>query len=333
MWSGGFRRCSGRFPTVSGDSIIQVVLGGMHVINSAKADMRSDEMWSASRLMANYIPPDVLLGHTNFGSDFDIWTLGCVAAELSLRHRLFQGPPEASSSETASCPWQPRTNFPTSTPILDAQLLLVPASSPTLEWIASAPLFHEHYGGDQAKDFLERQPPTLPLTSLRGCPTCLEDFVLKLLRFQPSERLSAASAIQHLFLNPTPVLPRPVSMTMGKNGMGTINIRILTIDGAHGSPPPPQNTISALNRISSEPGLLKIPCGPWHLGQAQAWARAQGFPGPVPGPDRKPWARAQARARPKCHGPHSIFSRPASERIPFRAAMVLMGSGRMPWVP
>jgi len=50
----------------------------------------------------------------------------------------------------------------------------------------------------------------------------LEDFVLKLLRFQPSERRSAASAIQHLFLNPWPDLSRPVSMTMGKIGMGTI---------------------------------------------------------------------------------------------------------------
>ena len=63
---------------MSGDSIIQVVLGGMHVINFAKADMRSAEMWIANRLMVNYIPPDVLLGYKDFGSDFDIWTLGCV---------------------------------------------------------------------------------------------------------------------------------------------------------------------------------------------------------------------------------------------------------------
>jgi len=55
-----------------------------------------------------------------------------------------------------------------------------------------------------------------------------------------------------------------------KNCMDTVNMHIFTIDGARGMIPLPQNTISALNRISSEPGLLKIPCGPWHLGQMEA---------------------------------------------------------------
>ena len=60
-------------------------------INFAEADLRSSDMWQ-TRLIVNYLPPDMLLGWTIFGSDFDIWTLGCVAAELFLRHRLFQGP-------------------------------------------------------------------------------------------------------------------------------------------------------------------------------------------------------------------------------------------------
>ena len=115
--------------------------------------------------------------------------------------------------------------------------------------------------------------------------------------------------------------------------MGTINGHIFNIDGAHGILPPPQNTMSALNGISSEPGLLKIPCGPWHLGRAQAWAWAQGCrAGPGTGPGQ-PWARAQAWARPECHGPHGTFRRPVSELIPFRAAMVFLGGGRMSWAP
>ena len=66
-----------------------------------------------------------------------------------------------------------------------------------------------------------------------------------------------------------------------KNGMGTINTNIFDIDGAHGMFLLPRNTKSALNRISSEPGLLKIPCGPWHLGRA--WAG--------PGPGQGCWGR------------------------------------------
>ena len=54
--------------------------------------------------------------------------------------------------------------------------------------------------------------------------------------------------------------------------MGTINILSFIIDGGHGMLPLPKKTVSALNGISSEPGLLKIPCGPWHLGRAKAWA-------------------------------------------------------------
>ena len=118
-----------------------------------------------------------------------------------------------------------------------------------------------------------------------------------------------------------------------KNDMGTMNTHILTIDCAHDILPPPQKTMAALNGISSETGLRKVPCSPWHLGRAQAWARAQGCPGPVPRPARQPLAQAQAWARPKCHGPHGTFRRPVSELIPFRADMVFRGGGRMPWAP
>jgi len=83
-----------------------------------------------------------------------------------------------------------------------------------------------------------------------------------------------------------------------KNGMCTINIHFFIIDGALGMLPLPQNTISALNGISSETGLLKKPCGPWHLGRAQAWAWAQGCragPGIGPGQlDRMVFSAGQA---------------------------------------
>ena len=37
-----------------------------------------------------YRPPDVILGNQNFGTDLDMWSLGCLSAELSLREPLFK---------------------------------------------------------------------------------------------------------------------------------------------------------------------------------------------------------------------------------------------------
>ena len=36
-----------------------------------------------------YSPPDMLLGSLRFGPELDLWSLGCVAAELFLREPLF----------------------------------------------------------------------------------------------------------------------------------------------------------------------------------------------------------------------------------------------------
>ena len=38
---------------------------------------------------SQYRPPDMLLGSLRFGPDLDLWSLGCVAAELLLREPLF----------------------------------------------------------------------------------------------------------------------------------------------------------------------------------------------------------------------------------------------------
>ncbi len=40
-------------------------------------------------MYANVPSPDVLLGSLDFGADMDLWSLGCVTAELHLREPLF----------------------------------------------------------------------------------------------------------------------------------------------------------------------------------------------------------------------------------------------------
>ena len=38
---------------------------------------------------AEYPPPDLFLGHERFNQTLDMWSLGCVTAELFLRDILF----------------------------------------------------------------------------------------------------------------------------------------------------------------------------------------------------------------------------------------------------
>ena len=47
----------------------------------------------------------------------------------------------------------------------------------------------------------------------------------------------------------------------------------LIIDGGHGIVLLSTDTMSVLNVIDSEAGLLQIQCVSWHLGRAQAWAQ------------------------------------------------------------
>ena len=54
--------------------------------------------------------------------------------------------------------------------------------------------------------------------------------------------------------------------------MGTMSIHTFIIDGTRGILPLPRPPMVALNGIRSKIGLLKIPCGPCHLGRAQARA-------------------------------------------------------------
>ena len=52
-------------------------------------------------LKQRYVAPDVLLGNEDFGPDADMWSFGCVAAELSLRKPLFVPNARGSSGEGA----------------------------------------------------------------------------------------------------------------------------------------------------------------------------------------------------------------------------------------
>ena len=155
-----------------------------------------------------YRAPDVFLGSRNFGADLDLWSMGCVAAELFLRRPLFEpsGPKLVDRS------------------ILDAHFAVLgkpSTDSDSHNWIKSLPLFDKFYGSPPAFYAQLNQLSSWPPDRLRDCPPQLLDFVKKSLQWHPRERWAAASAISHSFLNPPP-LSVVVSNEKAKNGQGSI---------------------------------------------------------------------------------------------------------------
>ena len=141
--------------------------------------------------------PDIFLGNSSFGTDLDMWSLGCVAAEMFLRSPLF-------------CPNVGMIDGTVSAAILKAQaeFLGTPADG-----LTSLP-FWQHY-------MVTLNLPKTRNNALRGCPPELSDFVEQTLKWNPQERMTAASALQHSFVLP-PALSVIVSFQKGKNGPGSI---------------------------------------------------------------------------------------------------------------
>ena len=88
----------------------------------------------------------MLVGSQRFGLDLDLWSLGCVAAELFLREPLFQ---QNGKELNERC-------------FLDAQFAFVGTHpSSTNEWMTSLPFTENFYGRD-ARRLPAKAPPEWP---------------------------------------------------------------------------------------------------------------------------------------------------------------------------
>eukprot|EP01062_Namystynia_karyoxenos_P080914 TRINITY_DN87_c1_g1_i1.p1 TRINITY_DN87_c1_g1~~TRINITY_DN87_c1_g1_i1.p1 ORF type:complete len:326 (+),score=121.86 TRINITY_DN87_c1_g1_i1:72-980(+) len=132
-----------------------------------------------------YRPPDVLLGSSTYGTGVDIWSAGCIFAEMATGQPLFMGKTE------------------------NGQLLLIfkfwgtPSSD---VW----PSMH-HYPNSAAvlsqEDFLSNYEPdcvskfeTAPFLKLRRSG---QDLLRQMLRFEPTERLAATDVLKHKYFSDT----------------------------------------------------------------------------------------------------------------------------------
>ena len=151
-----------------------------------------------------YRSPDLFLGNHSYDQAVDSWSLGCVAAELFLQVALFN-PKGAFRPATPAR----STNTVKDYLALQRSYLRGPCAS-SLEFLNSLPSTPSEVGIDvedvgsdhEARGLLEEVPQLL-------------QFVDATLRWNPSDRLTAALASQHELLAP-PIPCRPKTWADGK---------------------------------------------------------------------------------------------------------------------
>ena len=175
---------------------------------------------------AQYRPPDVHLGNQRFQEDIDMWSYGCVAAELYLHQPLF----DPSATAAATAPQQPQgktyvdliaaiVGRPGQEAVLDA----MPGCAAS--WLDELRFFRKWYGSGHAwLTASHKAAKAWPPPRFEGCPEGLAQLVQKCLVWYPSARITIARAKTHSFLQPPGQVPLHVHLATqpGRNGIGTI---------------------------------------------------------------------------------------------------------------
>lgn len=133
-----------------------------------------------------YRSPDVLLGSTQYGTPVDVWSIGCIFAEMATGTPLFAGKSDADQllrifrflGTPNNSNWTSMHHYPNSTNML---------SKPELLQNQEPECFRAFESG-QGFEKLGRE----------GI-----DLLLGLLRYEPSERITAAQALQHPYFSVT----------------------------------------------------------------------------------------------------------------------------------
>ena len=153
-----------------------------------------------------YRAPDLFLGNTRFGTELDLWSAGCVAAEIWLGGQILFNQRDDMAI--------PRAHV----------VFLGEPEGEARDWLAGLPLWSKHFPEASRR---RRQPPsaqrmmTQDDPAFRAIPEPAKDLVLRFLRWAPQERLKAESALRLPIFDP-PHLALSVSKARGKFGSGSM---------------------------------------------------------------------------------------------------------------
>jgi cyclin-dependent kinase 12/13 len=85
-------------PTCSDIKCSNLLLTKTHLLKVADfglaRSIRGDQLFTNKVVTLWYRPPELLLGATSYDASIDMWSIGCVMAELYIGHPLFQGKTE-----------------------------------------------------------------------------------------------------------------------------------------------------------------------------------------------------------------------------------------------
>lgn len=126
-----------------------------------------------------YRPPDLILGNENYSAACDIWSVGCIMAEM-LRHPhkpLFAGDRE------------------------ETQLRLIGRALGRIYYPAMSRYVHHESFEDTLR--LVTDPPKAPLQTQVSCSVDALDILHRMLQCNPDHRCSARGALQHHFFSST----------------------------------------------------------------------------------------------------------------------------------
>ena len=199
-----------------------MVLGDLGCIDAADTHIRlvkklrpSDSGEDVGVTTPQYRPPDVFLGNQRFREDLDMWSLGCVAAELFSRQPLIR----VSAAEDP----RERDKAVTGKDCIDAirKEVGLPCWDVGLPGWPYLPDVFEPGTVETAASFLDSFP---------FFPKWFEDC----LKWKPEHRLTLSEARLSGFLQPPGKVPQiALSMERGKNGTGTILEAVLDPDLLH----------------------------------------------------------------------------------------------------
>lgn len=121
-----------------------------------------------------YRPPDILLGSTNYTTPIDIWSVGCIMAELILLHPLFTG---KNNQDQIGCIFKLL-----GTPSIDL-LNYLTNNTGIPDWIGTLPFYE----------------PTKWSNIFPGLPPSGLNLIARMLDYRPTMRISAKEAMEHAF--------------------------------------------------------------------------------------------------------------------------------------